>query len=234
VRIPRGHRRGRDPGPRPAPRASSADQRLLDRRLLARELPLATLNIKDYADFVEHEGFELIPRRRSPSRDGSWSEPQHTGGQRRYRTRTEGPGRTWEDGGDRGICRLPEAGAQVRILPTTTRASGSAARTSQPGRHRDPAGRGPAGRRRGPRAAPPPSCWGGRRPRFRWRCGAGRPVAPTPATSPGRCTAPHCSPRGVRHRPPGPCSSCGVVSGEGRAEELVAPSVSGCGVSGRA
>jgi toxin FitB len=27
---------------------------------LARELPLATLNIKDYADFAEHEGLELI------------------------------------------------------------------------------------------------------------------------------------------------------------------------------
>lgn len=27
---------------------------------LARELPLATLNIKDYTDFAEHEGLELI------------------------------------------------------------------------------------------------------------------------------------------------------------------------------
>ena len=27
---------------------------------LARELPLATLNIKDYADFAEHEGLELV------------------------------------------------------------------------------------------------------------------------------------------------------------------------------
>jgi predicted nucleic acid-binding protein len=27
---------------------------------VARELPLATLNIKDYADFVEHEGLELV------------------------------------------------------------------------------------------------------------------------------------------------------------------------------
>jgi toxin FitB len=27
---------------------------------LARELPLATLNTKDYADFAEHEGLELI------------------------------------------------------------------------------------------------------------------------------------------------------------------------------
>ena len=27
---------------------------------LARELPLATLNIKDYVDFAEHEGLELI------------------------------------------------------------------------------------------------------------------------------------------------------------------------------
>ena len=27
---------------------------------LVRELPLATFNIKDYADFVEHEGLELV------------------------------------------------------------------------------------------------------------------------------------------------------------------------------
>ena len=27
---------------------------------LVRELPLATLNIKDYADFAEHEGLELV------------------------------------------------------------------------------------------------------------------------------------------------------------------------------
>jgi len=27
---------------------------------LARELPLATLNIKDYSDFAEHEGLELV------------------------------------------------------------------------------------------------------------------------------------------------------------------------------
>ena len=27
---------------------------------LARELPLATLNIKDFADFAEHEGLELV------------------------------------------------------------------------------------------------------------------------------------------------------------------------------
>ena len=27
---------------------------------LARELPLATLNLKDFADFVEHEGLELM------------------------------------------------------------------------------------------------------------------------------------------------------------------------------
>ncbi len=28
---------------------------------LARDLPLATLNVKDYADFVEHEGLVLVP-----------------------------------------------------------------------------------------------------------------------------------------------------------------------------
>ncbi len=28
---------------------------------LSQELPLATLNVKDYADFVEHEGLLLVP-----------------------------------------------------------------------------------------------------------------------------------------------------------------------------
>jgi hypothetical protein len=28
---------------------------------LVRELPLATFNLRDYADFVEHEGLELVP-----------------------------------------------------------------------------------------------------------------------------------------------------------------------------
>ena len=28
---------------------------------LVRELPLATFNVRDYADFVEHEGLELVP-----------------------------------------------------------------------------------------------------------------------------------------------------------------------------
>lgn len=28
---------------------------------LIRELPLATFNVRDYADFVEHEGLELVP-----------------------------------------------------------------------------------------------------------------------------------------------------------------------------
>ena len=27
---------------------------------IAREVPLATFNIKDYADFVEHEGLDLV------------------------------------------------------------------------------------------------------------------------------------------------------------------------------
>jgi len=27
---------------------------------LVRELPLATLNVKDFADFVEHEGLKLV------------------------------------------------------------------------------------------------------------------------------------------------------------------------------
>ena len=44
-----------DPGP---PLGTAADGR--DARLFARELPLATLNLKDFADFVEHEGLELV------------------------------------------------------------------------------------------------------------------------------------------------------------------------------
>jgi ABC-type multidrug transport system ATPase subunit len=43
---------------------------------LAYDLPLATLNVKDFKDFAEHEGLTLIgaksptPRRRSPPRTG--------------------------------------------------------------------------------------------------------------------------------------------------------------------
>ena len=52
---------GRDSDPRPAPWASSADQRLVDRRLLPRpRTSLATFDIKNYADFTEHEGLELV------------------------------------------------------------------------------------------------------------------------------------------------------------------------------
>ena len=53
---------GRDPGTRPAPLAATTDQRLVSVAAccLARGLPLATLNIKDYADFAEHESLELL------------------------------------------------------------------------------------------------------------------------------------------------------------------------------
>jgi hypothetical protein len=56
------------------------------------------------------------PRTR-PEWNASWSQPQHTGGHRRHRTRTESPGRTPEGVGDHDLHRSPEAGAQVRILP---------------------------------------------------------------------------------------------------------------------
>jgi len=29
-------------------------------RCLTREIPLATLNLKDFADYAEHEGFEIV------------------------------------------------------------------------------------------------------------------------------------------------------------------------------
>jgi hypothetical protein len=38
----------------------SAAERGITACCLARELPLATSNIKDYADFGEHEGLELV------------------------------------------------------------------------------------------------------------------------------------------------------------------------------
>ena len=87
---------------------------------LVRELPLATFNIKDYADFAEHEGLELVHRGHS-AWDVSWSEPQNTGGHQTHRTRTESPARRREDRGDHEIYRSPEAGAQVRILPGALR-----------------------------------------------------------------------------------------------------------------
>jgi predicted nucleic acid-binding protein len=44
--------------PRPATRRSNDSW--IAACCIARELPLATLNIKDYADFAEHEGLELV------------------------------------------------------------------------------------------------------------------------------------------------------------------------------
>jgi hypothetical protein len=53
---------GRVEGLRPASRHASTRQRHLDRRVLPHpELPLATLNTKDYLDFFEHEGLEQLP-----------------------------------------------------------------------------------------------------------------------------------------------------------------------------
>ena len=58
---------GRDPlgrvaGLCPDPRPLSTGQRHLGRVLcLVRELPLATFNTKDYVDFAEHEGVQLLP-----------------------------------------------------------------------------------------------------------------------------------------------------------------------------
>jgi hypothetical protein len=58
-------KRGRTNGPASGPgattRTASPAKRHLDGRLLPVDhLPLATLNIKDFADFAEHEGLTLI------------------------------------------------------------------------------------------------------------------------------------------------------------------------------
>ena len=51
----RGRPRGAlQPGPRPV------NDSWIAACCIARELPLATFNIKDYADFAEHEGLELV------------------------------------------------------------------------------------------------------------------------------------------------------------------------------
>jgi predicted nucleic acid-binding protein len=52
---------GRDPGPaRLRGRPRPINDSWIAACRIARELPLATLNIKDYADFAEHEGLELV------------------------------------------------------------------------------------------------------------------------------------------------------------------------------
>jgi predicted nucleic acid-binding protein len=48
-------------GPRAATRTASPAKRHLDAACcLVDDLPLATLNVKDFADFAEHEGLILI------------------------------------------------------------------------------------------------------------------------------------------------------------------------------
>jgi len=68
--------------------------------------------MKDYADSAEHEGLELVLTGRS-SWNVSWSEPQHSGGHQRHRTRTESAGRTAKGARDATATgvRKPEAGA---------------------------------------------------------------------------------------------------------------------------
>lgn len=55
-----------------------------DRRLLLCPRALLLVNIRGYADLAKHEASESILRGHS-SWDGSWSEPQRTGGHRRHR-----------------------------------------------------------------------------------------------------------------------------------------------------
>jgi hypothetical protein len=78
---------------------------------------------------VQHQELRRLHRSRGPrSRpmrtfavESLVERPQHTGGNHRHRTRTEGPGRTPKGVGDHEIYRSPEAGAQVRILPGAPR-----------------------------------------------------------------------------------------------------------------
>ena len=52
---------GRAPGLCAAARPTTSDHdSWIAACCLVRELPLATLNIKDFADFAEHEGLQLI------------------------------------------------------------------------------------------------------------------------------------------------------------------------------
>ena len=61
LRPARRHPLGRDPGLRPTARPPRpVNDSWIAACCLVRELPLATFNIKDYADFAEHEGLELV------------------------------------------------------------------------------------------------------------------------------------------------------------------------------
>lgn len=60
-RPARRHPLGRDPGLRPAPPGPArANDSWIAARCLVRELPPATINNKDYADFAEHEDLQLV------------------------------------------------------------------------------------------------------------------------------------------------------------------------------
>ena len=84
---------------------------------IARDLPLATLNIKDNVDFAES-----TKASKSSTEDGRRGMPRRTNhstqeGTRDTRREQKSQGRTPEGAGDHEIYRPPEAGAQVRILP---------------------------------------------------------------------------------------------------------------------
>jgi hypothetical protein len=109
---------GRDPGPRPG--FAGGPRPISDARIaaccLVRELPLATLNIKDYADFTNTRASN------SSSKDTRRGMPRGTNHSTREATRDtsreqQAQLRTPEGVRAHDIHRSPEAGAQVRILP---------------------------------------------------------------------------------------------------------------------
>jgi hypothetical protein len=120
------HRVGRDSGPRPGfaggPRPIS--DAWIAACCLVRELPLATLNIKDYADFTNTRASN------SSSKDTRRGMPRGTDHSTREATRDtsrerQAQLRTPEGVRAHDIHRSPEAGAQVRILPGAPRLTSS-------------------------------------------------------------------------------------------------------------
>ena len=86
----------------------------------ARELLLATLNIKDYAEFAEHKvsNSSTEDTQRGMSRGTNHSAQEVTRDTGREQKAQVGRQKAF---GDHDVYRPPEAGAQVRILPGAPR-----------------------------------------------------------------------------------------------------------------